>query len=101
MNWIIQFEYEYFRCKVPGCDVEPYNFNQAWVSNAIPHRNGFPEKCTKYEQVLIPSDPSQCNNTHIFDTSQETCNDFIYETNELTLQNEVFALLPSFCINTY
>lgn len=68
----------------------PYNFKQEWVSNAIPQKNASPEKCSRYDQLLIPTNPIECNNTHIFDKShQVTCNEFIYESNELTLQNEV------------
>lgn len=79
-----------FRCNIPGCDQEPYNFNQQWISNGIPEKNGFPEKCIKYEQLLIPDNATECYNSDIFNSSHQVkCNNFIYDTNELTLQNEV------------
>ncbi len=82
----------YFRCNVPGCDQEPYQYSQSWLSNAIPNAKGLPEKCVQYEQLRIPEHPAECNSsTLIFSNSNNVkCNDFIYDTTELTLQNEVF-----------
>lgn len=82
------------RCNVPGCDQTPQNYSQSWVPNAIPYAsNGLSEKCKQYEQIHLPDHPSECNRTDIFDRSQTIiCNNFIYDTSELTLQNEVCAI---------
>ncbi|KAG4070658.1 hypothetical protein HA402_013578 [Bradysia odoriphaga] len=81
---------DYFaKCNIPGCDQEPYSFSESWIPNAIPGTNGIQEKCTQFEQVFVPEHPDLCNNTGMFDHSNKvTCTDFIYDTNELTLQNE-------------
>lgn len=84
------------RCKVPECEVDNNNrglpFNQPWLNNAIPTKNGKLSNCLRYAPRNLTTNlngPEQCS-ADMFDTSVEiACTEFVYSSNERNLQTEV------------
>ncbi|KAL1491730.1 hypothetical protein ABEB36_012285 [Hypothenemus hampei] len=77
-----------YRCKVPGCDLEKFpNYNEPWLSDAIPFTNDKPEKCSRF--ALLNSSLLSDNCTRKFDKNlRETCEEFIYDGTEQTILQE-------------
>lgn len=77
------------RCKIDECDnaAEPIKLYQPhWLEYAVPHKNGVPSKCTKYQSIT-----NECTNASDFNTSiiVNCNNEFIYSSSEVTIVNEV------------
>lgn len=77
-----------YRCRIPECeDSNTSIYNSSWVEDAIPFKNKLPEKCLRYEYLNSSSDSCSADSFNTQRTIE--CDDFIFETEEKTLQNRV------------
>lgn len=78
-------------CRIPGCDDGLSEYKPEWLSHAVPYVNGVPTRCTRYESTITNS--SQCWDENAFDVETViACDDWVYETEEKTILNEVKVL---------
>ncbi|XP_037025919.1 organic cation transporter protein-like [Bradysia coprophila] len=76
-----------YRCKISICDAEPAEYEPHWLINAVPYDRAVPEKCFRYINTI--ENTSQCYDVNLFNTTNRVrCDEFIYETDEVTLLNE-------------
>jgi hypothetical protein len=87
-----------FRCHIPGCDGEEAIYNPEWLSNAVPFEKDAPKPCERYNNSISAfasiAGPLASNGTNctadIFDnTTTVGCEDWVFETKERTIVNEV------------
>lgn len=82
-------------CKIPICDTEPAEYEPQWLIHAVPFDRAAPEKCFRYENTI--ENASQCYDVNMFNaTNRIRCDEFIYETEEVTLLNEVSIKFDEF-----
>lgn len=75
-------------CKIPACDTEPAEYTPNWLIHAVPYNNDLPEKCFSYMNTVENS--TQCYDIDLFNMTEKiSCDEFVYETDEVTLLNEV------------
>lgn len=84
---------ENFRCKIPECDLNVNNrdiqYNQSWLENAIPLKNGEIDNCNRYEPLHPNIHSDQCT-ADLFNVSKQIpCTEFVYASDEINLQTEV------------
>lgn len=98
-----------FRCSIPECEsINATKFNQEWLSNAIPYKNGRPEKCSRYA-FAHQSSPLQTHEScseSLFNRSEIIgCMDHVFKTNEHRIMKEVSVVdfIFTYCspINMY
>lgn len=82
------------RCIVPECDVVAYNgsvqFDQPWLSRAIPLTNTSIENCLRFKvNQSVPVENDQCLESYFDRTVMRKCDDFVFKTDERSIQNEV------------
>lgn len=82
-----------FRCKVPECEFSEDNrdlpFNQPWLNNAIPSKNGKLDNCYRYAPKNEAIEPGKCS-ADMFDTSMKIpCTEYIHASDERNMQTEV------------
>lgn len=78
---------------MPECDLSENNreisYDQPWLKYAIPQTNNGFENCLRYAPIHNSS-TYQCD-ANRFDTSKTIrCTEFIYTTDEINVQTEVF-----------
>lgn len=82
-----------FSCKIPECDSLESNvkLKPDWIADAVPiGSNGKPSQCLRYMPELTSSSKDSTCPGWSFNRSQtEQCGDFVYDTEEVTLVNEV------------
>lgn len=81
------------RCFIPECEsINATKFNQEWLSNAIPNKNGRPEKCSRYA-IAHQSNPLQTHEScseSLFNRSEIIgCMDYVFKTDEHRIMKEV------------
>lgn len=95
----------FHRCRIDECDPENTapTFLPLWIDNSVPFESGVPSKCTRYKlrSSNDTSTPYVDNNSknsnsspvcpaNMFDqTTTESCNEFVYKTEERTIATEV------------
>lgn len=105
IHFVVRFPILFFRCKVPECELGNNNreltFNQPWLENAIPSKNGKFDKCQRYAPKNWTIDePGKCS-ADMFDTSNKIkCTEFVYGSDERNLQTEVKKIM-CFFIHSY
>ncbi|KAG5672758.1 hypothetical protein PVAND_002855 [Polypedilum vanderplanki] len=75
-----------YRCKIPECDLDNGMFHETWVNFSIPFDNESPQKCKKFQ--YITNDNMSCMANSFNPAIIESCDNFIYEDDEITIQNE-------------
>ncbi|KAG4079938.1 hypothetical protein HA402_006250 [Bradysia odoriphaga] len=82
-----------YRCRIPGCDDNQTEYKPDWLSHAVPHINGVPSRCTRYNSSI--TDSSQCWDENAFEAYElVVCNDWVFETEERTILNEFGLTCP-------
>lgn len=85
------------RCKIPECDLDENNnrllqYDQPWLSMAIPSVNNTFDKCFRYAPANLSeflSESGQCSG-QMFNTSKKiACTEFVYASDEKNVQTEV------------
>lgn len=78
-----------FRCEIPQCEDDTRLFNAPWLNSSMPFTSNLPEKCKKYQE--LSSDNSTTCAIDSFNRSVivECRDNFIYEDDEITIQNKV------------
>lgn len=88
--------FSFCRCKVPECDVSDNNrdisYNQTWLKYAIPQINNGYENCVRYAPINS-SIGNQCNDDSFNTSKQIPCEGFIYASDEINVQTEVWNLV--------
>lgn len=92
-RYVIEFKYilieikykKMCRCRINECEsVSSTDFNPNWIQNAVPFDDNNPSKCYRYTFL---------NNTEClansFDSNIYRCDEFMYNTKDKTLVNEV------------
>lgn len=76
------------RCRINECEtVSSTDFNPNWIQNAVPFDNDKPSKCYRYN--FLNNTDTECI-ANSFDKSDiNRCYEFIYNTKDKTLVNEV------------
>lgn len=100
-----------FSCKIPECSNDQQIYNQDWVPYAIPlNNNGKPSKCLQYKfednehndsHSSSNSDDNRSCSIHNFNRSQIIqcpIDDLLYETDEITISNEVIQYFIYFLL---
>jgi hypothetical protein len=93
--WIVTW-YD-FRCHIPECDGKEAIYQPEWLRYAVPHQDDKPSLCVRYPSFSAPNStagPPTNNETtcspDLFDNSTtEKCRDWVFETKEWTIANEV------------
>lgn len=76
-----------FRCRISECETNSStNFNPNWIENAVPFDDGNPSTCYRYKFL----DDTECSATSFDKTNIYRCDEYMYNTNDKTLVNEVF-----------
>ena len=84
------------RCRISECDKEAI-YQPEWLRYAVPHEGDKPSSCQRYPPFSAPNStdgPPTYNETtcspDIFDnTSTVKCKEWVFETEEWTIANEV------------
>lgn len=93
--------YFYCRCKVPGCDIgsddRSINYEQTWLSNAIPKESEHYDDCLHFVPIYEITNTTLTNefecSKESFDTSAvQGCSKFIYSSDEKNVQTEVILI---------
>lgn len=86
---IFYFSRNNYRCEIPSCENGERTYLTPWLNISTPFVANLPEKCFKYEE-LVASENASCS-IESFNRSVivECRNNFIYEDDEITIQNEV------------
>lgn len=84
-----------YSCKVPECESGVDNrdipYNQSWLRNAIPLKDGKLDMCSRYAPKNWIT--SQCS-ADMFDVTTEiSCTEYIHASDERNLQTEVKNIL--------
>lgn len=79
-----------YRCKIPECEYGNVSEN-IWTEFAIPDKyDGTPQECARYapayNQTLVKN--ASCSAVNFNQSNVISCNDFVYETKEVTIMNE-------------
>ncbi|XP_022900494.1 organic cation transporter protein-like isoform X2 [Onthophagus taurus] len=77
-----------YRCKINGCDdIKNPNFYEPWLENAVPFKNNHPKNCYKFKSNLTENYGKNlsCPKDHFDKNVIETCDEFVYETDEITI----------------
>lgn len=78
------------RCEIPRCEDENRMFSTPWLNISTPFNSNLPEKCKKYQELSSKNDLPLCSFESFNRSVIEECRDnFIYEDDEITIQNEV------------
>jgi hypothetical protein len=94
--WIVTW-YD-FRCLIPECDREDAIYQPEWLRNAVPYADDKPSLCRKYASsftaLASTAGPLTNNETtcspDLFDSNTTVpCQDWVFETEEWTIVNEV------------
>lgn len=65
-------------------------FDQPWLSQAIPLSNRSFENCLRFEvNRSIPIESGQCLDSYFNRAQTRKCDDFVFKTDERNIQNEV------------
>lgn len=83
------------RCKVPECDVGENDreiaYDQPWLSSAIPYSNHKFDQCFRYAPKNFSTHQNGICSTEMFDNATKIpCTEFIYASDEINIQTEVF-----------
>ncbi|XP_063909977.1 solute carrier family 22 member 1-like [Zophobas morio] len=76
-----------YRCAIPGCDTINPQFEPTWLPNAIPFSENEPSKCSRYV-VNNATQFTNCSKATDFTSKTETCNSFVYKTDEYSILRE-------------
>lgn len=75
---------------IPECESSNKSTSSEWIPFTIPQRyDKTPEQCSRFrpihssENVLTPCSPASFNRSDVI-----ACNDFVFETEEITIANE-------------
>ena len=90
--WIVTW-YD-FRCRIPECDGEEAIYQPEWLSYAVPFTDDKPSSCERYPLSFRDRDTLTYNETacspDMFDNSTTVkCPEWVFETEEWTIANEV------------
>jgi hypothetical protein len=85
------------RCHIPECDGKEAVYQPEWLRYAVPHEGDKPSSCERYASFSAPNftaGPPTYNETicspDIFDNeTTDKCRDWVFETEEWTIANEV------------
>ncbi|CAG9808337.1 unnamed protein product [Chironomus riparius] len=75
-----------YRCEIPECDLQNREFLTPWLNLSTPFVSNLPEKCKKFQYVSNES--SSCNVKSFNRSVIIGCDSFIYEDDEITIQNQ-------------
>lgn len=104
---LVQYLNIHSRCRIPECDVSSVDaYKTDWLPHAIPYHNGRPTKCLQFaaadQHTTTTAQYNSGNNQQEFcsvdrfnRSARLSCEnqDFIYETDEITIAKEVTNLL--------
>ncbi|KAK4883405.1 hypothetical protein RN001_006724 [Aquatica leii] len=74
------------RCFIPSCENETSPYLAPWLMNAVPFKDGKPERCAKYQQ--INKSGSSCAISDFNTSIIEKCERFVYETPEISIMHD-------------
>ncbi|CAH1388548.1 unnamed protein product [Nezara viridula] len=80
-----------YRCKVPECETNITSFDEPWLSDALPYKNGkLMDSCKRYQ----PKNNNYHENctSSLFSSQIESCHSFIFKNTENSITKE-FDLL--------
>lgn len=79
-----------YRCSIPECeDSSNTTYKTEWFENAIPLKNKIPQKCTRFEYLNATGTSDFCDANSFNSNREIECDNFVYETNEITLASTV------------
>jgi len=99
-----------FRCRIPDCDGKDAIYQPEWLRHAVPFKDDKPSFCDRFPSsfsTLAPTDGPLTNNDtacspDIFDNSTTIkCRDWVFETEEWTIANEVTFVYTSDIFRPY
>lgn len=64
-------------------------YDQDWLSNAIPYKNGRPEKCLRYGALHGPAFDGQCPKSLFNESNVIGCDEYVFKTDEYRIMREV------------
>lgn len=79
--------YIFRRCKVPICD-NSSKYQSDWIENAVPYVDDKPSRCLRYHMIDANS-PNTCASSNFNKSFVETCSEFVYKNEEITIVNDV------------
>ena len=88
----------YFRCRIPECDGQDAIYKPEWLRDAVPYTDDKPSSCDRYRSFnashAAAAEFAANNETacwpDIFDNSTTVkCQEWVFDTEELTIANEV------------
>jgi hypothetical protein len=91
------------RCRIPECDVDEAIYEPEWLRDAVPYADGKPNSCERYlsRNTSSPAGGSPTNNETVclpdifVNTTTVKCRDWVFDTEEWTIANEVSLLLQN------
>lgn len=89
MNYIFVARDIKYRCFIENCNLNSSNlYNPAVLRNLVPYKDGFPERCLKYD--YSSNFEELCHNSEVSVQHNITsCNKFVFERSETTIVHDV------------
>ena len=87
-----------FRCRIPECDGEGAVYQTEWLRYAVPYKDDKPSLCERYPPSFVDPDPTAgpptsnetaCSPDTFDNSTTVKCRDWVFETEEWTIANEV------------
>ena len=81
-----------FRCEIPSCESDERTFITSWLNFSTPFdkNSNLPKKCERFAETLSSEEENSCSVNSFNQSAIVECRDnFIYENDELTIQNQV------------
>jgi hypothetical protein len=106
--WIVAW-YD-FRCHIPECDYQEAIYHPDWLPNAVPFEENKPSSCKRFPPassgLVSTAGPLTNNGTDcppdIFNNQSKVgCQDWVFETEERTIANEVTFVYMSDRLRSY
>ncbi|CAH1388552.1 unnamed protein product [Nezara viridula] len=77
-----------YRCKVPACETNITSYDNPWLSNALPFKDGkLKSHCLRYKSSN-DSYHQKCTKDIFLKDQVEECHSFVFKNNEITIVNE-------------
>lgn len=85
------------RCHIPECDAIEPMYEAPWLKNAIPFYKDHPSTCDRYSPAVHnDTHYRMCPSNLFVNTSIERCDKFVFDTEDVTILQEVSILFYFF-----
>lgn len=75
------------------------DYTADWLKYAIPHQNGQPDSCSRYEYVAsVDSSNGTCGTSNFNQSNVVRCDSFVTKNNAETIASHVRTIKASICV---